>query len=260
MLKKFNTQEWKMRLIYLICFLFFLGGSWVLINSYTKVDSSVSVSELFKTRMILTCSTLFFTGCGLFLYFLNKENAKENKFISKNSNPIIIRASYSKNLLLFFSCLLFLIICIPISLYPDNFDFGDKYEKLVIGIAGSIFFGFGLVITFLKLLNNNSTLEINNHGFTVNTGVFKSQTFLWKNIEFINEIIVKNNKFININLKNPKEYINNQKYWIARKYYTAIYLTTKSLISITSSNFDIGHDQLIELLNYKLNQFKENNN
>lgn len=258
MLKNINTQKWKMRLIYLICFLFFLGGSWAIINSYTKVNTNVDADKLFKDRLVLICSTLFFTGCGLFLYFLNKENAKENKFISKNLNPIIIRGSYSKNLLLFFSCLFIVIICIPLFLYPESFNFGNKYEKIVIGIVGFIFFGFGLAISFLKLFNNNTSLEINDRGFTINSGVSKSKTFLWKDIEAINEIILKNNKFINIILCNPEEYISKQKYWIVRKYYTAIYSTSKSLVSITSSTFDIGHNQLIELLNYKLIQFKEN--
>jgi len=246
-----------MRLIYLICFLFFLGGSWAIYKSFTNIDLDISSEELFKKQLILVCSTLFFTGCGLFLYFLNKENAKENKFISYHLNPIIIRGSYSKNLLLLFSCLFIFIICIPLTLYPEGFDFGNKYEKITIGVIGILFFGFGLIVSFLKLFNNNSSIEINERGFTINSGVFKSKTFYWKDIKMINEIIVKNNKFINIELIDTKKYIDNQKYWITRKYSTLLYATSKSLISITSSNFDIGHKQLLDLLKYKLDQFKE---
>jgi uncharacterized membrane protein len=255
--KNIDFQKWKMRLIYLICFLFFLGGSWALSKSYTTIDPENSSEEVFKERLILVCSTLFFTGCGLFLYFLNKENEKENKFISYHLNPIIIRGSYSKNLLLLFSCIFFIVICIPLTIYPEEFDFGNNYEKIVIGIAGLLFFGFGLIVSFLKLFNNNSTIEINERGFIINGGVFKSKIFYWKDIDFFNEIIIKNNKFINVALRNPKDYIDTQNYWIKRKFYRIIYATSKTLISITSSNFDIGHQQLLDLLNYKLNQFKE---
>lgn len=257
MFKNIDFQKWKTKLVYLICFLFFLGGSFAIYKSYSNEDATLSSEELFKERLVLIASTVFFTGCGILIYFFENENNKVNRFISKHSDTIIIKGSDTKNSVLFFGCSLFVMICFPLTFYPNSFGNDRYYEKIIIGGMGLVFFGIGLIVSLLKLFKNNSSLVITTTGFTINSGVLKSKIFLWKEIKSINEIVIKNNKFININLYNPKEYIKNQKYWINRKLYSIFYATSNTLISITSSNFDIGHDQLLELLKYKLEEFKK---
>lgn len=123
--------------IYLICFVFTVLGIYFLIESFTDSTFEKSEQNLFRERFINLAGILFFGSGGFVIYFSKKYPHLDNK---------------PKLFSILFGCLGFIFMCLAIIIYPESFKKGPKIVKYTIGIIGLIFFGFGLILSLIKLI------------------------------------------------------------------------------------------------------------
>lgn len=140
----------------------------------------------------------FFGGGGIAYYVLNKRGDK--KIEQKDTLTII--AKQSKTIALIVACLIFIFVCYSALPFNHLFDNTGRYSpamSYIVGIVGILFFGYGLIVSIIRLIKRNIVLQISNEGILIPKGI-KKQTFIaWKDIEEI-EI---SNVYIYIYLTSP---------------------------------------------------------
>jgi hypothetical protein len=241
----------KMKLIYLICFLFTIGGLYILWDSFQNPE--LNSKGLFQERIVAAAVTYFFGMCGIMLYVLKKDTAKINQHISHHLNTIIIKGSRAKNTAAFFGCLGFVWIGLVLVIYPEQFD-GNYYKKVIGGWSCVVFFGFCLMLFLSRFFRNNSAITINEKGIAVNAQLRKF-SYLWEDIDTFETFEIKNNKMISIILSESGSKKRKQ-YALVRKINQVVSKDSRNMESISASVFEIGHNQLLDLLRTKLTQHK----
>lgn len=124
-------------LIYFSCFLFTAIGIYLFTDSFINNELNKTYEELFKERFINLAGILFFGIGGFVIYFLKRYSHEDNK---------------AKLFTILFGCLGFVMMCLAIIIYPESFKRGSKIVKYIIGFIGLIFFGFGFLLSLLKLI------------------------------------------------------------------------------------------------------------
>lgn len=130
--------------LYTIFILFTAFGIYLLIDSFTNQELHFSEAGLLKKRIKYMNGILFFGGLGYIYYLI-----KEKKFDPK-ANML------KTNIIMFFGCLIFVLNCLFLILHPEEFKKGAKLIKIIIGCAGILFFGSGLLMSIYRLMKNLS--------------------------------------------------------------------------------------------------------
>ncbi|MFH7017115.1 hypothetical protein [Flavobacterium sp. FlaQc-47] len=132
---------------YLLNTIFILAtilGIYLLIDSFINPELEFPETVLIKNRFIYANTILFFGGLG-YIYYLIKE-----KKVDTNRN------TFETNISMFFACLIFVLNCLFLILYPEEFKRGNNVIKMIIGYIGLLFFGSGLIMAIYKLIKNLS--------------------------------------------------------------------------------------------------------
>ena len=130
--------------LYTIFISFTILGVYLLIDSFINQELDVFEDVIIIKRIEYANYILFFGGLG-YIYYLLKERK-----IDTNTN------TFKTNIAMFFGCLIFILNCLFLILYPEEFKKGNKLTKMIIGYTGIFFFGAGLLMSVYKLIKNLS--------------------------------------------------------------------------------------------------------
>jgi uncharacterized BrkB/YihY/UPF0761 family membrane protein len=123
--------------IYLICFLASLFSIILIFESLNEIDIEFQSKEnIFKERLKLLSSLIFFSFGGISYYLLTKNHLNNAK---KTIGGIIGSLAFILNGLVLFY-------------YPETFSKGTSFTKKTIAIITIMFFGIGLIFGIYKLL------------------------------------------------------------------------------------------------------------
>ncbi len=124
----------------------------------------------------------------------------------------------------------------------------------IIGIIGILFAGLGTIYYTYKLFDNKPGLIINNIELIDNSSFIGCSHILWKDINSISVIEIHRQKLIMLHIRNPQDYIDNQKSVIKKKALQWNYRTYSTPIAITSNGLQTSHNELLAIL---VNYFDE---
>ena len=140
-----------------------------------------------------------------------------------------------------------------ITLNPENFTIGIfKYINpntlKIWGISGAIFFGLALIFGIKKLLDRKAGLIIDENGITDNSNASSIGLIKWEDISGIKTKQILSAKFLLIEVKNPKEYIERTNNRMKTKLMQANMDSYGTPLSITSNTLKYDFEQLEKLI------------
>ena len=133
--------------LYTIFILFTVLSVYELIDSFTNPELQFSEVVLFKTRLKYLSGILFFGGLGCIYYLITEKKIDKSK------------DSFKTNITMFFGCLIFVLNCLFLILYPEEFKRGNLVIKMIIGYTGILFFGGGLLMAIYRLIKKISSTK-----------------------------------------------------------------------------------------------------
>lgn len=135
---------------------------------------------------------------------------------------------------------------------PDNWH---RWKGLLIGFSCIIFFGGCSLVFLFMLFNTNPGLIVDDKGITVNPGIFSNRFIPWDQIEKFSIQRVLQTKFIKVHLKNPEEYIEQQKgAWVKRNL-KLNYKNFGAPLSIATNSLKGNFDSIYSLLTNRLDAY-----
>jgi len=175
-----------------------------------------------------------------------------------DQTKIEIQLSKSKLTLMLLGCFVFVGIGTCFIINPSQYESVIMRSSTIIfvsGLLGILFFGF-LSFFFLKKFNDKSPgLIISDEGITDNSSGVSAGFIPWTDVIAIKEIKIVNQKFINIIVKNPQEYIDRQKSAFKRKVMQTNYKTFGTAIGISTNGLKANHSELKALLEKRFADF-----
>jgi hypothetical protein len=177
-------------------------------------------------------------------------------------NQIEIKLSKSKLILRLFGSIVFVILGILFVINPANFVSEIVRSTTFIFCAGLIsitFFGFVGLLILRKLVDKSPGLIISDKGITDNSSGVNAGFIPWSDIIAIKETKVVNQKFINIVVKNPDEYIDRQKSSFKKKTMKANYKMFGTAIAISTNALKYDYADLKRLLETKFQEYTSGN-
>ena len=119
------------------------------------------------------------------------------------------------------------------------------------GLSAIIIFSFVGVYIFKKLLDKKPGLIISNEGIIDNSSSLSAGFVPWSDIIKIKEMIIANQKFICLIVKNPSDYFDRQpnriKRWLVEKNYKSF----GAAIGISANGLKCNYDELKLLIQKK---------
>lgn len=174
---------------------------------------------------------------------------------------INISLSKKKILLFIFGSLVFVILGILFTIFPDKFTtllIRNILLIRLIGIIAVLFFGFALITLTRKVLfDKNLGIIINEKGIIDNSSFVAVGLIKWEDIISIEKSKVRSTNFLLIKVKKPENYIDNQNP-IKSKLLKANYKSYDTPISISSNFISCNFNQLEKLILNRFEQYKMN--
>ena len=170
---------------------------------------------------------------------------------------IEIFTSKKKNIFLLFLVIIFLAVGIFCFLNANELSNDGKRSIIfieVISIIVVIFALIALVFIIKNLLNNQWVLAIDEKALHIR--IQKYYLIPWQEIIGFQELEIKGNKSILIQVKNPETLIANEKNFFVKKMMQWSQKMYGAPISITSSTMKISHKELVSLLLESLATYK----
>jgi len=137
----------------------------------------------------------------------------------------------------------------------EDLDSWHRWKELIAGFSSIIFFGGCSLVFLFMLFNTNPGLIVDDKGITINPGLFSNRSITWDQIDKFSIQRVLQTKLIGIHLKNPEEYIEQQKgAWIKR----TLKLNYKNFgapLSIATNSLKGNFDSIYSLLNNRLSSY-----
>ena len=163
---------------------------------------------------------------------------------------IRIPLSRNKLYLLLAGSLLFLGIGIWFVTNPPgtNHVIRDPTIILIIGLIAILLSGVAAIVILGKLSGDKPGLVINSEGILDNSSGVSAGFISWKDITEIRTVNVIREKFLLIVVKNPEEYIHQQKGLVKRKAMDMNHRIYGSPISITVNTLAVNFDALHDLV------------
>jgi len=147
---------------------------------------------------------------------------------------------------------------IGIMVHPAKIDgsiFQNPTINFIFGIVTILFFGIAAIFAFKKLNDNSPGLIISDKGVVDNSSGISAGFVPWTDITAIKETRVFNQRFINLVVKNPQNYIARQKSFIKRKFVQANYSSFGTAISISANGLKCNQSELKAILDNKFAGF-----
>lgn len=206
--------------------------------------------------------TGLFTGAVLALFLFKPTPQKPQRKNSKaaqisppvkelpllEGEDVVIKNSIRKNLL--YICMGAIMTAAAIFstiIAKDNSAF-------IVAIIGSVFFGGGMIVMCINLLNNNTVITITPNGFEYKVSMFKRRFVLWSEVESIHKLRIHNNDFVCVNVKNRAQFEAN-----LNKFQRRVSSAFSSLpaVQIAVATAQIGATQIIEIMSNHLDRYNE---
>ena len=178
----------------------------------------------------------------------------------RNDETIEIRFSIQKSILLLAGCVLFIVAGISFVVSPDTFATILMHNRKIIfavGCAGILFFGFVGLSILKKLIKNEPALIISAEGITDNSGGVSVGFIPWSDITAVKEQVVANQRFLNLIVRNPQEYIDRQKSGVKRKMMQKNHDVFGTDIGISTNALKINYKELKKILEDRIFKNKE---
>ena len=173
---------------------------------------------------------------------------------------IEIFTSKKKNVFLLFLVIIFLAVGIFCFLNANELSNDGKRSIIfieVISIIVVIFALIALVFIIKNLLNNQWVLAIDEKALHIR--IQKYYLIPWQEIIGFQELEIKGNKSILIQVKNPETLIANEKNFFVKKMMQWSQKMYGAPISIASSTMKISHKKLVSLLLVSFATYKDKN-
>ncbi|AVM54317.1 STM3941 family protein [Capnocytophaga sp. oral taxon 864] len=170
---------------------------------------------------------------------------------------IEIFTSKKKNIFLLFLTIIFLAIGLFCFLNANGLSKDGKRNIVFIEAIGIIVVVFALTALFFiikNLLNNQWVLAIDEKALYIR--IQKYYLIPWEEIIGFQELEIKGNKSILIQVRNPETLIANEKNFFVKKMMQRSQKMYGAPISITSSTMKISHKELVSLLLESLATYK----
>lgn len=135
--------------------------------------------------------------------------------------------------------------------------FGNPTVIFVIGLVSILFFGLCAVYLARKLPDNKPGLIIDNIGLTDNSSGVSAGQILWSDIENITVFEMNRQKLVMLQVKNPQDYIDKQTNGFKRKMMQLNLKMYGTPLSITSNSLKIKFEELVKILNDRLNASRQ---
>ncbi|MCG2792873.1 MAG: hypothetical protein L6262_04915 [Weeksellaceae bacterium] len=177
-------------------------------------------------------------------------------------NQIEIKSSKKKILLLILCLLVFIILEIPLIINPEKYVstlFRNASFIRISSIIGFVICVFALIAFISVVFTRKMSLIINNEGI-IDTSSYVSKGMIpWNDIISIKIIDVMSTKFLLINVKNPKKYVDNETSKIKKSLLQSTLKKYGTPITISSTTLQYDFDKLEKLIldsfeNYKSRQ------
>lgn len=126
----------------------------------------------------------------------------------------------------------------------------------IAGIAGSLFFFIGVVISLMKLISKKPGLIISEEGIVDNTTVFGFGMIEWSDISSIKAYKINSKTFIALKLYKPEKYISRITNPILKKLAKANTKMSGTPINLNPSAIKISSKKLEQLLLEELKKRK----
>jgi hypothetical protein len=168
-----------------------------------------------------------------------------------DSEAIEIPISKIKMILMLLGCLLFILAGLNFVISPAKFTSIICRSNTIIFIAGSlgiVFFGFLGFTIFKRVIDNTPGLIISGDGITDNASGVPAGFIPWSDIIAVKETVVANQRFINLVVKNPQDYIARQKSAFKRKIMQKNHDLFGTGIGITANTLKINYKDLKKIL------------
>ena len=173
---------------------------------------------------------------------------------------IEIFTSKKKNIFLLFLTIIFLAIGLFCFLNANGLSKDGKRNIVFIEAIGIIVVVFALTALFFiikNLLNNQWVLAIDEKALHIR--IQKYYLIPWKEIIGFQELEIKGNKSILIQVRNPETLIANEKNFFVKKMMQWSQKMYGAPISIASSTMKISHKELVSLLLVSFATYKDKN-
>jgi hypothetical protein len=168
---------------------------------------------------------------------------------------IEIPISKLKVIIMLFGCLLFIIAGLCFVISPDHFKsimVGSSTMIFIAGCLSILFFGFVGFAMFKRVIDSTPGLIISEDGITDNSSGVPAGFIPWSDIIAVKEAIVANQRFINLVVKNPQDYIDRQKSAFRRKVMQKNCDIFGTAIGISANSLKINHRELKRILKKRL--------
>ena len=172
---------------------------------------------------------------------------------------IEIFTSKKKNIFLLFLVIIFLAVGIFCFLNANELSNDGKRSIVFIEVISIIVVIFALIALFfiINLLNNQWVLAIDEKALYIR--IQKYYLIPWEEIIGFQELEIKGNKSILIQVRNPETLIANEKNFFVKKMMQWSQKIYGSPISIASSTMKISHKELFSLLLVSFATYKDKN-
>jgi hypothetical protein len=176
---------------------------------------------------------------------------------------IEIPISKLKVIIMLVGCLLFIIAGLSFVISPDHFKssiVGSNTMIVIAGCLGILFFGFAGFSMFKRVIDSTPGLIISEDGITDNSSGVPAGFIPWSDIIAVKEKVVANQRFINLVVKNPQDYIDRQKSAFKRKIMQKNHDIFGAAIGISAGSLKINHRQLKGILEMRLSDLNAKRN
>lgn len=164
-------------------------------------------------------------------------------------NEIIIKQSFSKQLKLTILAVLMTGVSIFVLMH-------NKIFYKIIGITGTFFFGFCLIVIFVRLVNPRAVLIINEKGFTDNCASFSFSNIGFIPWESVNKIYISSlltQKYISVEINGIEKYLSS-------KYHKIMINTNSALgypgVTISLNSTDEKCENVIKIMQEYLDTYR----
>jgi len=179
----------------------------------------------------------------------------------QDSETIAIPLSKLKITVMLFGCLLFVIAGLSFVISPASFTSIICRSPTMIfisGCMGIVFFGFLGFSIFKKVIDNTPGLIISRDGITDNSSGVPAGFIPWSDIKAVKETVVANQRFINLIVKNPQDYIDRQQSAFKRKIMQKNYDIFGTEIGISANALKINYRDLKQILEKRVSEVNTN--
>lgn len=162
---------------------------------------------------------------------------------------VAIPLSKRKTLKFFIFAIIFTVLGSLFILSPKTFIRAtDTFMITLIGYVCIVFFGFCSIYAGMKLFDKKSALVIDEEGIQDNSSGVAASKILWKDVKGVYEETVSGQRFIMIDVRNPKDYLTKEKNPIKRRMMELNFKLYGTPIHITANALKISYDDLLKLI------------